>query len=85
MNAVDNETSMIRVRIRELREAREWTQEIVVYQLNCLAGYQAFSVSGYKKIERDIITKGLNSINLHLLDKLCELYQCSITDILARD
>jgi DNA-binding Xre family transcriptional regulator len=80
MNTLESKTSMIRVRIRELREQNNLSQEAVVYRLNCLAGYQAFSVSGYRKIEKEV-----NSVNLYLLDKLCQLYECGVQDILVRE
>lgn len=70
---------MIQVQIKNLREEHKLSQESVVFKVNSLAGERIISLSGYKKIE-----KGTESINLTLLDKLCDVYQCSIQDILVR-
>jgi transcriptional regulator with XRE-family HTH domain len=81
MNGTNNDMPMIQVKIRSLREEHELSQEDVVFKVNCLAEKRIISLSGYKKIE-----KGLTeSINYKLLDKLCELYQCGVQDILVRE
>lgn len=72
LNAKEN-VSMICKKIRKLREAKQWSQESIAYQLG-------ISQRAYSKIEN-----GTTQLSVQRLAQLAHLFEMTTTELLLED